>query len=101
MADFNAPTVTSTKANFPTEVRNLAAELGVPEKIIKRIPSAGLWRGQTDEGELGMSYEELDRTITAIENGKTEGMDKKVLSKVKKMIEDSKHKRCEIPVWRG
>lgn len=43
------------------EVRALAAYLGVPEAVIRRAPSAGLWEGQTDEGEFGFTYEALDR----------------------------------------
>ena len=42
------------------EVRQLAKHLGVPEKIITKSPSAGLWAGQTDEGEMGVSYQDLD-----------------------------------------
>lgn len=45
------------------EVRELAAHLGVPHSIIEKAPSAGIWRGQTDEGELGLSYEDLDRYL--------------------------------------
>ena len=43
------------------QVRKLAREMGVPEEIIARPPSAGLWAGQTDEAELGMTYEDLDQ----------------------------------------
>ena len=43
-----------------TTVRELARHLGVPARIVDKPPSAGLWRGQTDEDELGFSYEELD-----------------------------------------
>jgi NAD+ synthase len=46
-----------------TEVRALAAHLGVPQPIIDKPPSAGLWAGQTDEGEMGLTYEQLDRYI--------------------------------------
>jgi len=42
------------------EVRALARDLGVPQRIIDRQPSAGLWEGQTDESEMGMTYQELD-----------------------------------------
>ncbi|WP_456473737.1 NAD+ synthase [Candidatus Pyrohabitans sp.] len=51
---------------YKTQVRALAKHVGVPERIIRKIPSAGLWRGQSDEGELGMSYEELDRILYAL-----------------------------------
>jgi len=45
------------------DVRSLAREVGVPARIIIRAPSAGLWVGQTDEEELGFSYDELDRYL--------------------------------------
>ena len=51
---------------YKTQVRQLAAELGVPEKIRTKLPTAGLWEGQTDEGELGMTYAEIDRILYAL-----------------------------------
>jgi len=45
------------------EVRDLARELGVPRRIIEKPPSAGLWAGQTDEGEMGLTYEHLDAFV--------------------------------------
>jgi NAD+ synthase len=45
------------------EVRALAAYLGVPPDIVMRTPSAGLWPGQTDEDEMGLTYEVLDRYL--------------------------------------
>ncbi|HHY38301.1 MAG TPA: NAD(+) synthase [Clostridia bacterium] len=45
------------------EVRALARHLGVPQRIIDKPPTAGLWRGQTDEGEMGITYEDLDRYL--------------------------------------
>lgn len=45
------------------QVRELAEHLGVPRRVIDKPPSAGLWQGQTDEGELGTTYSELDRFI--------------------------------------
>lgn len=45
---------------YKTQVRQLAAHLGVPQPIIDKPPSADLWKGQTDEGELGLSYEQAD-----------------------------------------
>lgn len=47
-----------------TQVRQLAEYLEVPRRVIDKPPSAGLWQGQTDEGEMGFSYEELDQYIT-------------------------------------
>jgi len=48
---------------YKTQVRQLADELGVPVAIRTKAPSAGLWPGQTDEGELGFSYAEADRIL--------------------------------------
>ena len=84
---------------FKTEVKKLAGSLGIPGEIMDRPPSAGLWPGQTDEGEMGITYGELDKTIKAIERKQTRGIDKKILAKVKKMIADSEHKRGRIPVY--
>ena len=56
---------------FKTEVRELAKYLGVPKEIIEKPPSAGLWEGQTDEGELGIKYETLDEILKLYEKGKT------------------------------
>ena len=47
------------------EVREMARHLGVPREIIEKPPSAGLWEGQTDEGEMGVTYEELDRYLVS------------------------------------
>lgn len=82
------------------EVRLLAEELGVPKAIIERPPSAGLWSGQTDETEMGMTYEELDKTIVAIEKNDTSGIDKTLLEKVKGMMKQSEHKRCAAPMFK-
>jgi NAD+ synthase len=46
-----------------SEVREFARCLGVPQGIIDKAPSAGLWEGQTDEAEMGVTYEDLDRYI--------------------------------------
>jgi len=48
---------------YKTQVRQLAAEMGVPARIISKPPSADLWPGQTDEGELGVTYAEVDRLL--------------------------------------
>ena len=81
-----------------SQVRELARELGAPEEIIAKPPSAGLWAGQTDEGEMGITYDELDRTISAIEKGDTSGCDKAILERVKAMRDASEHKRQPIPI---
>jgi len=47
-----------------SEVRALARELEVPQAILDKAPSAGLWRDQTDEGEMGFTYDELEQYLT-------------------------------------
>ncbi len=48
---------------YKTQVRQLAHAVGVPEAIIAKAPSADLWAGQTDEGELGYTYAEVDKLL--------------------------------------
>jgi len=48
---------------YKTEVMALAKQLGVPEAVIRAVPTAGLWPGQTDEAELGMTYELIDQML--------------------------------------
>lgn len=52
---------------YKTQVRILAAHLGVPQAILDKVPTAGLWAGQTDEDELGIAYERLDRILLGLE----------------------------------
>lgn len=75
-----------------TEVRSLAVELKIPGEIIDKPPSAGLWPGQTDEGEMGISYAELDKIFS----GKLEGIAKDKIELVKRKELLSRHKR-ELP----
>ncbi len=55
---------------YKHEICELAKIMGVPEKIISKAPSAGLWPGQTDEDEIGLSYNELDIILVAVFDGK-------------------------------
>jgi len=48
---------------YKTQVWDLARAIGVPREIVEKQPSADLWEGQTDEGELGFSYREVDRLL--------------------------------------
>lgn len=75
------------------DVRRLAKELRIPERIITKPPTAGLWPGQTDEGEMGISYAELDGIIERIENKKRQIIPEDKVKKVKEMIRRSEHKR--------
>lgn len=85
---------------YKTQVWNLARELGVPLEVIERPPSAGLWPGQTDEGEMGITYRELDRVLAAIEKGDVSGVEPSMLEKVRRMISRSAHKRIMPPTFR-
>jgi len=51
---------------YKTQVRQLAVHLGVPQPIIDKPPSADLWAGQTDEGEMGLTYAEVDRLLVLL-----------------------------------
>lgn len=74
------------------QVKELASFLGIPQQIIDKPPSAGLWQGQTDEGELGLSYEELDRYLVT---GKASN---ELRERIESMIAASSHKRQPPPV---
>jgi NAD+ synthase len=74
------------------EVKELARFLGIPQPIIDKPPSPGLWEGQTDEGELGFSYDELDRYLAS---GEAPAELKK---RLESMIASSEHKRQPPPV---
>ncbi|MDD5291937.1 MAG: NAD(+) synthase, partial [Candidatus Omnitrophica bacterium] len=83
-----------------TQVRRLAKELGIPREIIDRVPTAGLWQGQSDESELGITYENLDKAILAIESGRTSNFfSKEIVSKIKKRNKLSQHKLLSIPIY--
>ena len=64
------------------EVRKLAKDLGVPQAVITKPPSAGLWLGQTDEGEMGISYPELDDILERLEKKRGQVLSKKKINKV-------------------
>ena len=75
-----------------SEVRELARFLGISQAIIDKPPSAGLWAGQTDENELGFSYEELDRYLMT---GEAPAELKK---RMDSLMADSEHKRQPPPL---
>lgn len=58
---------------YKTEVQELSRIVGVPEDIITKAPSAGLWIGQTDEEELGISYVVVDKLLQFLLEGKSTG----------------------------
>lgn len=80
-----------------TEVRSLARHLGIPQRIIDKIPSAGLWPGQTDEKQLGISYTRLDSILANSGRKRTDKTKNRTrVSKVQRLVNLSTHKR-KIP----
>jgi NAD+ synthase len=77
-----------------SQVRELARELGVPARVIDKAPSAGLWMGQTDEGEMGFTYEMLERYL---EQG-AQALPPEVAKRIGRLCEASEHKRAMPPV---
>jgi len=89
---------------YKTQVRELAAHLGIPEKIRKKKATAGLWQGQTDEKELGISYETIDQILfQLIDERKSKeevinsGFNKDDVEKIISYIKNSQFKRS-LPV---
>jgi NAD+ synthase len=85
---------------YKTQIRELAAKVGVPESVIARVPSGDLWSGQTDEGELGIDYATLDRILLGIELGMKDAdiikgakVSKEQVAHVKNLVRKSVHKR--------
>jgi NAD+ synthase len=78
-----------------SEVLALARELDVPSGIVEKAPSAGLWRGQTDEGEMGFTYAELERFLLA---GPT-AIAPAVAARIDTLMRASDHKRRLPPVF--
>jgi len=76
-----------------TKVRKLARELGIPGHIIYKTPSAGLWPGQTDEGELGISYNRLDDILLRLTRKQRQIQPANLVNKIKLRISTSEHKR--------
>ena len=76
-----------------TQVRRLAKDLGVSRKIIDKTPTAGLWPGQTDEGELGISYQQLDDILLRLVKAKKLVQSRVLVDKIRRRIRTSQHKR--------
>ncbi|MBU0577541.1 NAD+ synthase [Patescibacteria group bacterium] len=79
---------------FKTDVWRLAKEAGLPENIIQKTPSAELAPGQTDEGELGIKYTEIDEILKKFEQGKKPESENE--KKIFERIENNRHKG-EVP----
>ena len=85
---------------FKRQVRTLARELKIPQGVIDKPPSAGLWKGQTDEGEMGITYNELDDILDKFCNKKKQAASGSMFIKIKKMHGSSEHKRKGAEICR-
>jgi NAD+ synthase len=86
---------------YKCEVREIAKKLNIPENIITKPPSAGLWEGQTDEGEIGMKYDLLDEIIYRIDyNLDLNDLNKNDVKRVKDMMRASEHKLKTPPSYK-
>jgi NAD+ synthase len=90
---------------YKTQVRQLARALDIPEVIINKPPSADLWAGQTDEGELGFTYEEVDRLLFLLvdqrfrpEECVEAGFEEEFVHKVVERIRRNQFKRILPPI---
>jgi NAD+ synthase len=77
-----------------SEVRALARALGIPDAIVDKAPSAGLWQGQTDEGEMAFTYDDLERYLTDGPNSVAPA----VADRIDRLVKASAHKRALPPL---
>jgi NAD+ synthase len=85
---------------YKTQVRQMARAVGVPEAIVQKAPSADLWAGQTDEGELGFTYAEVDKLLYCLvderytpEEAVAAGFDPQFVTAVVRKMRASQFKR--------
>ena len=90
---------------YKSQVRQLAAAIGVPDRIISKPPSADLWPGQTDEGEADFTYPVLDRLLfwridkrRSIEELVRLGFDRALVERVDRLVAISEFKRQVPPI---
>jgi len=88
---------------YKTDLLEIARSLGINKRIITKAPTAGLWANQTDEEEIGVSYEKLDSFLIGLELKQDEkilsedlNLSKQQVRRIKELMETSQHKR-EMP----
>jgi NAD+ synthase len=89
---------------YKSQLRAVAECLGVPQRILDKPPSADLWPGQTDEGELGAGYHELDRILYALVDRRwtkdrcvRAGLDASLVERIARMVARTEYKRQLAP----
>ena len=90
---------------YKTQIRQLSRAIDIPSEIIDKAPSADLWVGQTDEGELGFTYEEVDKLLYLLVDQRysaqecvEEGFDEKFVSLVITRVRRNQFKRMMPPI---
>ena len=90
---------------YKSQVYTLAKDLNIPEAILKRVPTAELWEGQSDEEELGIDYPTLDKILLGLERqlsvneiSSNTGISIESISRIDNFIKLSIHKRVFPPV---
>jgi len=90
---------------YKSQVRQIAAAMGVPDEIIRKAPSADLWPGQTDEAEAGFSYPELDRLLfwridkrRSVDEVVALGFSRELVERVDRMVASAEFKRQVPPI---
>jgi NAD+ synthase len=90
---------------YKTQVRQLSRALGIPEEVIGKAPSADLWAGQTDEGELGFTYEQADRLLYLLVDERwtpdeaiEAGYEEKFVLEVVRRVRQNQFKRILPPI---
>ncbi len=90
---------------YKTQIRILAEYLGVPARILAKTPTAGLWPGQTDEGEIGLQYPEIDRILFELVDRRQSpeeviaaGFPRKSVERIVSLIRNSEFKRKMPPI---
>jgi NAD+ synthase len=91
---------------YKQQVRQLAAHIGVPHDLVMQTPTAGMWTGQTDEDEMGLSYDRLDAILalhidgplsTAATVRALDGVSQADIERVDSLVAGSEHKRSMPP----
>ncbi|MDR0309650.1 MAG: NAD+ synthase [Candidatus Methanoplasma sp.] len=87
---------------YKTQVRQVAEMIGVPKEIIEKVPTAGMWEGQTDEEEMGITYRDLDIVLDGISFGasdddiiKDSGIIASKVSEIRGRTASMEHKRMQ------
>jgi NAD+ synthase len=87
---------------YKTQVWQVANMIGVPKEIIEKVPTAGLWEGQTDESEMGITYRDLDIVLDGIAFGASDdeiasdvGIGRSKVAEVRVRVAAMEHKRIQ------